>query len=423
VFEHVAAPTVPIVGTVRDKDTGKPLAGIIIQSRMSSAEGGPDAEGGPATNYLRTVSDKDGHYRLVGLPKRPDQIIRAYSGPGQAYVRLGKRTGDGIGLGPVRVDFELKRGVVIHGRVTDKATGQPVQAEVEYFIFSDNPEYVEGAGGFREGSSINAWTDKDGSFSLVGLPRRGIVAAKVWSARADRYIVAAGAEQIKGADRYDFFQVYGNVCPAITFHSLREINPDKDAESVVCNVFIDPGKTVTGKVLDPEGQPLKGVRVEGPEGIGGMPRLRQQLENDHFRVTAINTKNPRWFFFFHKENQLGAAVRLTGNEPKDFAVRLQPCATMTGHIVDSDGQPRVGLELSGILVLGWQLGPTEGWGGFSGAKTDKEGRFRVTGLIPGLQWPAIYVQDGSRVTRQLLRNVTFRPGETNDLGDVQAKPL
>src|SRR5262249_40961130 len=31
-FDHPAAPSVPIVGVVRDKDTGKPLAGVTVQS-------------------------------------------------------------------------------------------------------------------------------------------------------------------------------------------------------------------------------------------------------------------------------------------------------------------------------------------------------------------------------------------------------
>jgi hypothetical protein len=60
----------PIVGTVRDKDTGKPLAGVTIQSRIPSAEGGPNADGGSANDYLRTTTDTDGNYRFVGLPRQ-----------------------------------------------------------------------------------------------------------------------------------------------------------------------------------------------------------------------------------------------------------------------------------------------------------------------------------------------------------------
>ena len=42
-FRHVAAPTKPIVGVVRDKDTKKPLAGITIQSYMLANDPVPDS--------------------------------------------------------------------------------------------------------------------------------------------------------------------------------------------------------------------------------------------------------------------------------------------------------------------------------------------------------------------------------------------
>src|SRR5262249_13896125 len=63
-FDHVVAPTMPVVGTVRAKDTGKPLAGVTIRAQLSSAYGFHDRD-----HYLRTTTDKEGRYRLVGLPK------------------------------------------------------------------------------------------------------------------------------------------------------------------------------------------------------------------------------------------------------------------------------------------------------------------------------------------------------------------
>src|SRR5262249_31931474 len=36
VFDHAAAPTRPIQGIVRDRDTGKPLAGVTVRARLGS---------------------------------------------------------------------------------------------------------------------------------------------------------------------------------------------------------------------------------------------------------------------------------------------------------------------------------------------------------------------------------------------------
>src|SRR5262249_23944097 len=52
-FKHVAAPAKPLAGTVRDKDTGKPLAGVRIDVM------------GP---LVQATTDKEGKFRLRSLP-------------------------------------------------------------------------------------------------------------------------------------------------------------------------------------------------------------------------------------------------------------------------------------------------------------------------------------------------------------------
>jgi len=59
-FRLAAAPTKPIVGVVRDRDTKKPLAGVTIQSHAIGMVG---------FDIARTTTDAEGRYRLAGLPK------------------------------------------------------------------------------------------------------------------------------------------------------------------------------------------------------------------------------------------------------------------------------------------------------------------------------------------------------------------
>jgi hypothetical protein len=47
-FDHVATPSQPIVGVVRDKDTGKPIPGVVIQSKNLAGSDWPD---------LRTIKE------------------------------------------------------------------------------------------------------------------------------------------------------------------------------------------------------------------------------------------------------------------------------------------------------------------------------------------------------------------------------
>src|SRR5207244_4075670 len=58
-FDLLAVPSRPVVGVVSDKDTGKPLAGVVVRSYTIG--GAEDFNG-----LVRTTTDKDGRYRLVG---------------------------------------------------------------------------------------------------------------------------------------------------------------------------------------------------------------------------------------------------------------------------------------------------------------------------------------------------------------------
>src|SRR5262249_43624337 len=75
-FDLPAVPTKPVVGVVRDKDTGKPLAGVTVRSYRIA--GAVDFNG-----LSRTTTDREGRYRLVGLPKGPGNAIIA-----EAYGRV-----------------------------------------------------------------------------------------------------------------------------------------------------------------------------------------------------------------------------------------------------------------------------------------------------------------------------------------------
>src|SRR5262249_37254364 len=130
-FDLLVVPTRPVVGVVRDKDTGKPLAGVTVRSH---------------DGLVRTTTDKDGRYRLVGLPKGPGNKLIAAGGHGYwapandlPCLSAIREVGDTPGLEPITIDVALKRGVRVKGRILDKATGKPVQAGFDYFCFEDHP--------------------------------------------------------------------------------------------------------------------------------------------------------------------------------------------------------------------------------------------------------------------------------------------
>jgi Carboxypeptidase regulatory-like domain len=87
-----------IVGTVRDKDTGKPLAGITVQTTAPFGNPG---------RYLMTTTDVQGGYRFAGVPPKTDygveQDVLAAPKDGPPYVPTVQHVGAGMGLArPVR---------------------------------------------------------------------------------------------------------------------------------------------------------------------------------------------------------------------------------------------------------------------------------------------------------------------------------
>ena len=175
-FRHAAAPTKPIVGVVRDKDTKKPLAGITITA--------PTGQHPVGMGIVRTTTDAQGRYRLSGMPKGEGNRIKAVPGNDQPYLVSLKDVPDSPGLDPVTADIELKRGIWIEGKITDKVTGKPVQQDLSYFAQPDNPNLD--AYGYGSDGITRAATNEDGSYRLAGMPGPGLVAVHA----ADGYLRA-----------------------------------------------------------------------------------------------------------------------------------------------------------------------------------------------------------------------------------------
>ena len=75
------APTQPIEGIIRDKDTGRPIAGVKLRGMVFEENSHVLAPGVEAT------TDARGHYRLAGLPRAPAYRLFTEPGRGQPYTK------------------------------------------------------------------------------------------------------------------------------------------------------------------------------------------------------------------------------------------------------------------------------------------------------------------------------------------------
>jgi RNA polymerase sigma factor (sigma-70 family) len=403
-FELVAGPTCPVVGVVRDRDTGKPLAGATVQSyRIANA---PLADQG----FVRTTTDAAGHYRLVGLPKGAGNQIMVGPPDDRPYLVVAAKVPDPPAIATVTVDFRLKRAIWIEGRLTDKATGKPVQGMVTYFAGAHNTRVGEYAG--YEGPINNRLVSnvrEDGTFRVAGLPGPGYLA--VWS--SDRYLTVYERNDADGT-RDNATRTAPVRVSTEGMNALAAIDPPPGRAAFRRNVTLDPGDTLRGTVLGPDGKPLAGVRTLGLSGWVGWSR---PLETASFTVSAFNPRRPRRVYFVHPARHLAAVLDLSRDGHTPLTVRLAPGAAVTGRLVDADRQPQANVRLSVAFRFHW--GPFSYLivGYFPGeVRTDRDGRFRVDGLLPGQQFQ---LYEGSADLRSFT---DLRAGQTKDLGDLLQKP-
>ncbi len=406
--EYPSAPTRPIVGVVRDKDTGRPLAGVTIEGLVHDERSRFTQQG------VEAVTDAEGRYRLVGLAGgAPRYRVTATPPKGQPYPNAAVEAEARGSLDPATCDIAIKRGVLIRGRVTDKATGKPVRVRVESFAFEDNP-HVADYPGYRSSDLREMRSDPDGRFAVVALPGRGLIAAY---SGADRYLQGLGAEGIAGFDgQLNSFRTLPLGCTPSSYQWIAEISPGPTDVELTRDIELDPGRTLKATALDPEGRPLAGSTGGGLGAVGIFGN--RTLDSPDFQVTGVDRRRPRRLFLWHEERKLAGSAPLLGDEPDPLTVRLQPWGVVTGRLVDEEGRPWPDLLLLDNFPRGFDPGRGLLKREFP---VDAGGRFRVEGLVPGLAYQVRALTAKSELIGEVFDGLKLAPGESRDLGDVVLK--
>jgi protocatechuate 3,4-dioxygenase beta subunit len=408
-FTTSATPTRPIVGTVRDAKTGKPLEGVSIESWRLAGEFFAGQRG------LRTTSDAQGKYRLVGMPKGNGNAIFVVPNDDQPYFMRQLAVPDPEGMNPVTVDVELHRGLWITGRVTDKGTGKPVPSRVNYWPFLTNtytgglPEF--GPGRNMQGDYARYPTHQDGTFRVPGLPGRGLVGAE---AMTGRYRQGAGASEIHDVDREGRLRTYRNQgWPSLKYPTtMKEINPAEGTESIICNLVCDHGETVRITVLDPDGQPVSNCSTSVATKNGKATGIDSPFELNNLPLNVVQP-----LLIKQNDRKLAKFMTFTLKEqsPRALTVQLEPCANVVGRLVDEDGTPLKGVSVDPRLRRSQDYWPT-----FPPVVCNSDGRFEYPNLPAGAAVD-FFAQGAEIEFLQTFGRLSAPPGKKVDLGDIKLK--
>jgi protocatechuate 3,4-dioxygenase beta subunit len=402
-FRHAAAPSKPIVGVVRDKDTNKPLAGVTIQSEKIGHNPYHGEE------FINTTTDAQGRYRLTGMPKGTGSIIMAVPSDDQPYFSSGAAVPDTEGLDAVAVDFELKHGIWVEGKVTDQVTGKPIPGgSLEYYATADNP-HLKDCPNFTRPAFRGTPIREDGTYRALGLPGPGLIA--VFPPRG-HYLRAPDRDGEFGTKLQSLETAPFIISFTSNYVAIARIDPPAGTDPAKRDVTLDPGWSFTGKLLDPDGKPLAGAKGYGVSWDVTSADDGTRSTAD-FVVQGFNPHQPRDVFFRHAEKGLVGVFAAPKENGGKVEVRMEPGAAAAGRLLDADGKPRAGVELE--LVYRKKGGRY--WEGYFGetVTTDAEGRFRVAALLPGYEFR---LNEGGG---ELPLGGEFEAGRTKELGDVRLK--
>jgi len=232
-----ARKTATVSGKVTIK--GKPAPDIVVGLRLDKAQ--------QVNSNLKANTDQDGVYRIINVPAGSYQV--APVAPVFVVADINKSFGQSLiiaeGDNIAGIDFDLVKGGVITGKVTD-ADGHPV-AEEQVNLTEADPR-----------SSSHVWsdfrTDDRGIYRMFGL-------------RSGRYKVSVGDENLEVNRRSG----NGRSLPVTFYPDAREavkasiIEVGEGTEATNIDITIAPAArtfSVSGRVVDGEtGKPIPNVMI------------------------------------------------------------------------------------------------------------------------------------------------------------------
>jgi RNA polymerase sigma factor (sigma-70 family) len=411
-INHVAGTGRVVAGVVTDRATGEPLAGLVVH--------GPWRSPLEYHEYDRFCATTDGYgrYRIEGLPVPSHGELTV--DPPQDRPYFGEKQSIEIkpGDGPLAISVPVRRGVWITGRVVDDATNNAVHGILGYFAFADNRVLRKDLDAGCVPIMRQVHTDNDGKFRIAGYPGRGIVTA--WHSD---YLTGVGADKVAGLTKE---QPSDQLYPSHQFSpeivsTVIELNVPEARDEIACELRLRKGKSREVQVVGPDGNPQFDTLASG---------LRNQIENpmthiagDRFTVSNLIPGEAREVVAMLVAKKLTgmATVNYDGDGP--VILRLQSWATVTGRLVDEQGQPR-GQAIEIMLDDGKLPLHTLGGRGYDrpAFPIESDGRFRIEGLVPGPAYGLKALEGGVKITGDVATRLILKPGEARELGDVKVRP-
>ena len=319
-----------IEGTVVEKGSGRPVAGVAIMVEGSRMRGYFQPE--PA------VSDAEGTFRIdsllpdthtVSLATMPEGLADWVAQPVNVTLKAGQTQTD--------VLIEVSKGGLLEVCVTEAGTNKPLNKASVSIRDEKNNRW------------LSAKSDEDGIARIRLMP---------------------GGYQLSGVYRQGYE----------SDRRQETVTVEDGATQRVARTLSGMPK-IRGIVRDPAGEPLEGVELSILPGGGEEVRSDSQGEFELFWDRSFWGERETTFCLVarHEQRDL-AAAREIGEGTEALELKLEPGVTFAGKVVDPNGEGIAGARINPMLRL-------SSWGSslirHQTKQTDGDGNFKITAIPPG----------------------------------------
>jgi hypothetical protein len=418
---HALEPARSLRGRVRYGDTGKPVAGAEVVALGQ-----------------RVRTDKEGRFRLNTF-RDPEHaygsdLVTVLPPAGEPYVGRNRYpTKDRNAARGQELDFELPRGVLVHGKVVEEGTAKPVRGGAVCYLCPKAPVSDPSKGGLAIGLANRVPVAADGTFSVVVLPGPGTLLVN--AASPDYVLREVSQNKLCGA---------GQDGAPLYLHGILPTDFKAGSGPQEVTVRLRHGVPVRGNLVGPDGQPVKRAQMltrltMNHYDLGFADKHSTQVDGPTFVLNACDPDEAYPVVFLDEKNRWGARVEVSGKQAgKPLTVRLERCGSAVLRFVNEDGESVEGHRPQVEIVLRpgrSRFDPKAIAQGKLGAdavhlmntysnsfpwdeyRTDARGRITLSALVPGVTHR---VRD-PRAPDAILREFTVRPGERLYVKDLVLK--
>jgi RNA polymerase sigma factor (sigma-70 family) len=443
------APVQRIEGRVICGDTGKPAVGAHIHLSAFRSNMGKDT---------LTTTDAEGRFSLNPYPGT-SYLMRVWAAATEPYLTVEKRIDWPRGAARQAVEITLPRGVEIKARLNDGRADKTRVNGVLYYVPQRDNETAK-ANRLLTGRYWLARVLDDGAYRIVVPPGPGHLLVDA----DDPDVITRTITQDEVAT--------GKPGGPPRFHAaVVPVNLQLKDGSKELEIKLRRGVTLRGKVVDPDGKPVRhGVVICSAELLrpfGGQPsritimggsgphllpikegrfELRGCDPDKTYRVFMLDIPAGRGGIYWTPAGQrfqvagdfgmtqarAGIMAEVSAAKAKDggLTIKLEPCGIAKVRLLDAAGQPSrtVGwLELEVTPDRGKLQGeravlgpPSPIIAGKTPLTPDKNGVVTLRGLVPGATYRFKTFDFRAQTVVQLGREFTVESGKARKLPDVVA---